>query len=1056
MGITDFYGLLNAQFDGGESEGAPISPSPQTLEAVPIASSSDPQASPDAHQSWRPEREAREAFGALGGAHRSDGSRRRARGAAHDLQYEEWAQPKRGRNYVLREFREPSRGAGAPMAGCVVHFPAGLTPHVPQKITMSRILAALTESKNALIESPTGTGKSLALLCSALAWLEKRKAEVRAANEAIAARNAAKTLAFEEACARRRANLRVAARDAGGVKRETPSLKRDPGLMAGRVSESDPNASGARADAALTHELDEALAVALRENPSGGSSAETTTTATNETTDEPTDPGSVSFTLGRPDGLVVPKLADPDDHLSVHVIKNEPDRNALEPALSSRAPPARPAVSLAASEPAAAATNASNGHLRAFAPIAPPALERPQSVPKIFLCSRTHSQLHQLVRELKRTPYAPRYAVLGSRKQYCPVGKNDEECAELTKNKNRGETACGWYNKKDAVVEELQRARVWDMEDLDNVAKSHMGCQYYAMRVLHKNAELVLCPYNYVFDENIREALEIDLRGAAVIIDEGHNVEDVCRDGASVEISVQELEDTASQLGSVAKFLDDANVAARLMRPLKDWVNRSLAESSSHASKSSKSSFKRFNGFSGPVEAAHGEALWKGDDVATAIARALAPRTLAGSREKKSGGARGDASAAVALARSIVADASRVTAFDGALVREISQNGNTFGLNAITTCHRVCAALLAALDAPAEFAACVSADLSRAGETDQKTSSTSFGAGDREKEKTETNAAGLALWCLRPAVSFRPVAAAARCVVVTSGTLSPMGSLEGELGVSFPVKVEAPHVVPSRQIHVEASDVLGDFTAKAQDADGTPRALGQFLLRYLSRNVIPGGVLVFLPKYSLIRRVVERWRDDGTLAAIEKHKTVVWEEPGAQTLTPTLETFRRSIDSGDKKGGVFLAVYRGKVSEGLDFKDANARAVFCVGIPFPAVGDVKVRLKKEYNSSAYARSEHMLPGGDWYAHQAFRAYNQALGRCVRHLHDYAAIFLVDARFARHADADRNKSMVSKWMRHLVRVFASPRESVGTLEEFFRGLEADPPGGGGAGGEPAGG
>jgi Fanconi anemia group J protein len=117
---------------------------------------------------------------------------------------------------------------------------------------------------------------------------------------------------------------------------------------------------------------------------------------------------------------------------------------------------------------------------------------------------------------------------------------------------------------------------------------------------------------------------------------------------------------------------------------------------------------------------------------------------------------------------------------------------------------------------------------------------------------------------------------------------------------------------------------------------------------------------------------------------------------------------------------------------------------------------VKVRLKKEYNSSAYARSERMLPGGDWYAHQAFRAYNQALGRCVRHLHDYAAIFLVDARFARHADADRNKSMVSKWMRHLVRVFASPRESVGTLEEFFRGLEADPPGGGGAGGEPAGG
>ena len=36
-----------------------------------------------------------------------------------------------------------------------------------------------------------------------------------------------------------------------------------------------------------------------------------------------------------------------------------------------------------------------------------------QTVPRIYLCSRTHSQLHQLVRELKRTPYRPKYTILG-------------------------------------------------------------------------------------------------------------------------------------------------------------------------------------------------------------------------------------------------------------------------------------------------------------------------------------------------------------------------------------------------------------------------------------------------------------------------------------------------------------------------------------------------------------------------------------------------------------------------------------------------------------------
>ncbi len=34
---------------------------------------------------------------------------------------------------------------------------------------------------------------------------------------------------------------------------------------------------------------------------------------------------------------------------------------------------------------------------------------------------------------------------------------------------------------------------------------------------------------------------------------------------------------------------------------------------------------------------------------------------------------------------------------------------------------------------------------------------------------------------------------------------------------------------------------------------------------------------------------------------------------------------------------LFCAVCRGKVSEGLDFSDHNARAVIVIGIPFPLV-----------------------------------------------------------------------------------------------------------------------
>ena len=97
------------------------------------------------------------------------------------------------------------------------------------------------------------------------------------------------------------------------------------------------------------------------------------------------------------------------------------------------------------------------------------------------------------------------------------------------------------------------------------------------------------------------------------------------------------------------------------------------------------------------------------------------------------------------------------------------------------------------------------------------------------------------------------------CVIVTSGTLSPIASLEGELGVKFPVKVEAPHVVPRRQIHVEALDALGDFTAKTQDNPRMPAQLAQLLLKYLKAVPRGTGSLVFLPKYALIRRIMDDW-----------------------------------------------------------------------------------------------------------------------------------------------------------------------------------------------------
>lgn len=70
---------------------------------------------------------------------------------------------------------------------------------------------------------------------------------------------------------------------------------------------------------------------------------------------------------------------------------------------------------------------------------------------------------------------------------------------------------------------------MFDIEDLQELQRRHQACSFFAMRDLMEDADVVFCPYNYLFDWGIRAAMDLDITNSAIIVDEGHNIEDTCR-----------------------------------------------------------------------------------------------------------------------------------------------------------------------------------------------------------------------------------------------------------------------------------------------------------------------------------------------------------------------------------------------------------------------------------------------------------------------------------------------------------------------------------------------
>jgi Fanconi anemia group J protein len=252
-----------------------------------------------------------------------------------------------------------------------------------------------------------------------------------------------------------------------------------------------------------------------------------------------------------------------------------------------------------------------------------------------------------------------------------------------------------------------------------------------------------------------------------------------------------------------------------------------------------------------------------------------------------------------------------------------------------------------------------------------------------------------------------------------------MDSLAQELECKFDTRLSAPHIVDSEQIQAftvarsPAGTALTSVHERLKNVGPQIyRGIGEILTTLIP--LIPGGVLLFLPSKTVKNGMVSEWRQSGIWKRLAESKPIFSEGDKGCTFAKYSESIRAGA------GGLLLAVCRGSMSEGIDFSDAQARAVFAFGIPYPNLVEADVVLKREYTERHFG----VQAAREWYDTQAYRSLFQAVGRCIRHARDYGAIFLLDERFTNQMKRFPN------WMRGRFTADAQIEDIHARLEQFY--------------------
>ncbi|KAG0293227.1 DEAD H (Asp-Glu-Ala-Asp His) box helicase 11 [Dissophora globulifera] len=493
------------------------------------------------------------------------------------------------------------------------------TPYAIQTQFMQQLFECIDQRKVGIFESPTGTGKSLSMICGAVSWLMDHE------------------LAEQERAKREQEEEETSKQGGGTLGTGMSSSSK-------KTSDDTPDwvqQHRATSDAAFERQEREARRVALEARVKKIRDREKKMRESMARKQKRQAAGLVSFggDSRHHQGLVKKKkgqdLDDDDDNDDSEFLVDEydSDDNSKRGKKPHNGSDDYGNVSKEVLELLKSFDEKEASHASKRTAFGVNDEDQEPDVLKIYYCSRTHSQLSQFVDELRKTSYGDHLHVisLGSRKSLCvndrfrrkasskasrtaepvvSVNKLNDACLDAQKSGTHSDQRCEflhlpssnfgskarlgasaddddsddnnnsdnismnrtfrWGNDNamdgdEKLLEFRDRtlARVRDIEELAQLGSELETCPYYGSRQTVRQCQLVTLPYNLLLHASTRESLKLVVKNNILLLDEAHNLINSLLQMHSVSLTLQQIVLAQDQLrlylGRYEKRLSSTN-----------------------------------------------------------------------------------------------------------------------------------------------------------------------------------------------------------------------------------------------------------------------------------------------------------------------------------------------------------------------------------------------------------------------------------------------------------------------------------------------------------------